>query len=321
MRAIVYTKYGKADVLKLKEVEQPVPAIDEVLIKIETSTVTPMDWKFRKGKTILARLLMTGPFRPRINILGVEFSGVIQEVGKNTSRFEVNNKVFGRAKKGGAHAEYISVNEKEITKNPINSTFEEAAGITFGGTTALYYLRDIAKIQEGQKVLINGASGGVGSFAIQIAKYYNAEVTAVCSSANHDLVKSLGADKTIDYTKEDFIHNRVKYDVIFDCVGKRNFSDCKRSLNKGGVYLSTVLTFTLLVQMIITSLFPVKKAKFVLADFVPDDLDFLRKLYEEKHIKTVIDKIYPIEEIIEAHEYAQSGHAKGKIIIFINTQE
>ena len=318
MKAIVYTKYGKPDVLLVKEVKKPTPKDDEVLIKVETSTVTPMDWKFREGKTFLARLIMTGLFRPKINILGVEFSGVIEEVGKNISVFKVNDNVFGRAKKAGAHAEYICVDEHEVALNPSNTTFEEASGITFGATTALCNLRDHAKIKEGQKVLINGASGGVGSFAVQIAKYYNAEITAVCSSINHDLVRSLGANNVIDYTKENFTSNGVKYDIIFDCVGKTKYSECKNSLNNGGIFLSTVLTFYLLVQMIISLLFTRKKAKFVLADFVPADLVFLKKLYEEGDIKTVIDKIYPIEEIIEAHEYAQKGHAKGKIIISVN---
>ncbi|MCK4465887.1 MAG: NAD(P)-dependent alcohol dehydrogenase, partial [Bacteroidales bacterium] len=198
MKAIVYTKYGTPDVLKLTEAEKPIPKDNEVLVKVHASTVTPMDWKFRSGKIFLARL-MTGLFKPKNNILGVEFSGVIEEIGKNVTQFKVRDKVFGRAKKGGAHAEYICVPEKEIAVNPSNNSFEEAAGITFGATTALCNLRDSGNIKKGQKVLINGDSGGVGTFAVQFTKFYETEVTAVCSTSNHELVKGLGADKVIDY--------------------------------------------------------------------------------------------------------------------------
>ena len=314
MKAIVYTKYGTPDVLKLTEAEKPIPKDNEVLVKVHASTVTPMDWKFRSGKIFLARL-MSGLFKPKIKILGVEFSGEIEDIGKYVTQFKVHDKVFGRAKKGGAHAEYICAPENEIVVNPSNISFEKAAGITFGATTALCNLRDSGNIKKGQKVLINGASGGVGTFAVQIAKYYEAEVTAVCSTSNLKMVIDLGADKFIDYTKEDFTQNEEIYDIIFDCVGKRTFSECKKSLIKNGIYISTVITFPLLLHMFSSSLFGGKKAKFILPDVKTKDLLFIKKLIKDGKLKTVIDKFYPLSEPIEAHKYAEKGHAKGKIVI------
>ena len=293
MNAIVYNKYGPPEVLYLQEIERPLPGNDEVLIKVKASTVTPMDWRFRNGKTFIARM-MTGVIKPKIKILGIEFSGDVVMVGSKVKKFKETDEVFGRAKKGGAHAEYISVSEDEIELKPSESTFQEAAGITFCGTTALFGLRNTEKVQRGQKVLVDGASGGVGTFGVQLAKFHKTEVSAVCRGSNHDLVKKLGADKVIDYWKEDFTLNRVQYDII-----------------------STVLTFPLVVQMILTSMFGGKKAKYFFTDFKSDDLRFLKEMIDDGKLRTVIDKSFPLNDIVEAHRYAELGHAKGKVIVTI----
>jgi NADPH:quinone reductase-like Zn-dependent oxidoreductase len=317
MKAHVYNRYGAPDVLKLLDIEKPVPGDQEVLIKVHASSVTPMDYKIRSGKMFLIRLVMSGLFKPKMKVLGVEFSGEIEAVGNKVTQHKIGEKVFGRAKNGGAHAQFLCVNKNEIALNPSNMSFEEAAGITFGATTALCFLRDGGNITEGQKVLINGASGGVGTFAVQLAKHYKAEVTAVCSSSNLDWVKELGANKLIDYTKQDFTKDGEQYDIIFDCVAKRTFSQCKNSLNDSGIYLSTVMTLSLLLQMIRTSKGSGRKAKFLLPDFSPDDLLLLKQLIEEGKLRTVIDKMFPINKIVEAHTYAEKGHAKGKVIVSI----
>jgi len=317
MKAVLYGKYGSPDVLKLTEVAKPVPGDHEVLIKVHASSVTPMDHKFRSGKIFLVRLVATGLFKPKTEILGIEFSGEIEALGPNATQFKSGDRIFGRAKKGGAHAEYLCVDENEIVVNPSNMDFKEAAGITFGGTAALCYLRDGGNIQEGRKVIINGASGGVGTFAVQLAKNYKAEVTAVCSASNHQWVKELGADKLIDYTKQDFTQNGEKYDIIFDCVAKRTFSQCKNSLTRGGIYLSTVMTFSLFSQMIRTSITGGKRAKFLLPDMKNQDLIFLKSLIEAGNLKTVIDKTFTLNEIVEAHKYAEEGHARGKVVITV----
>jgi NADPH:quinone reductase-like Zn-dependent oxidoreductase len=318
MKAIVYTKYGPPDVLQLKEVEKPTPKDNEVLIKIHASTVTPMDWRFRNGKTLIARF-MTGLIKPKTSyhILGVEFSGEIEAVGRDVKRFKQGDQVYGGGPPSGAHAEYVCIPEEKVGIKPSNMTFEEAAGVTFAGTTALKFLREKGNIQEGQKVLINGASGGVGTFAVQLAKYFGADVTGVCSTSNLEMVQSLGVDKVIDYTKEDFTKTGRTYDIIFDAVGKRSFSQCKGSLNRGGIYLSTVATIPLLLQMLWTSKIGDKKAVFALLPFVPEDLIFLKDAIEAGKIRTVIDRTYPFSEIAEAHRYAEKGHAKGKVVITV----
>ena len=217
----------------------------------------------------------------------------------------------------GAHAEYMCMPEEKVCIKPVNMTFEEAAGVTFGATVALKYLREKSDIKNGQKVLVNGASGGVGTFAIQIAKYYGAEVTGVCSTANLEMVQSLGADRVIDYTKEDFTKTGQTYDIIFDAVGKRSFSQCKGSLNNGGIYLNTVATVPLLLQMLWTSKIGDKKAVFALLPYNREDLNTLKDIIEAGKIKTVIDRTYPLEKIAEAYRYAEKGHAKGKVVITI----
>lgn len=318
MKTIVYTKYGPPDVLELKEVKKPEPEDDELLIKVYATTVTPMDWRFRNGKTLIARF-MTGLFKPKddYHILGVEFSGEVEKTGKDVTRFKQGDKVYGGGPPAGAHAEYVGMPEGKAGIKPSNMTYEEAAAVPFGACVALRFLRDYGHIQSGQKVLINGASGGVGTFAVQLAKYFGADVTGVCSTRNLELVQSLGADEVVDYTREDFTRNGQAYDIIFDTVGKRSFSQCKNSLNQNGIYLSTVATIPLVLQMVWTSKIGSKRAIFTMSPYNTKDLIFLKEAIEAGKIRTVIDRIYPLGEIAEAHRYAEKGHARGKAVITI----
>ncbi|MFC2060588.1 NAD(P)-dependent alcohol dehydrogenase [Chloroflexota bacterium] len=317
MKAIVYTKYGPPDVLQLKEVTKPIPKDNEILVRIHATTVTPMDWRFRDGKTLIARF-MTGLLKPKAgyHILGVEFSGVVEATGKD-KLFKHGDQVYGGGPPAGAHAEYACMPEEKVGIKPNNMTHEETAAVPFGACTALLFLRDYGHIQSGQKVLVNGASGGVGTFAVQLAKYFGSEVTGVCSTANQEMVKSLGADRIIDYTKEDFANNGQTYDIIFDAVGKRSFSQCKNSLNQKGFYLSTVATIPLLLQMLWTSKIGSKRAIFTMPKFQTEDLIFLKDTIEAGKIKTVIDRTYPLSETAEAHRYAEKGHARGKVVITV----
>jgi len=315
MKAIVYQKYGPPDVLELKEVEKPTPKDNEVLIKVHASTVTPMDWRFRNGKTLIARF-MTGLLKPKNAILGVELAGEVEAVGKDVKRFKEGDQVYGGGQPG-AHPEYTCMPEDKVSMKPANMTYEEAAAVHFGACVALRYLRDYGHIQSGQKVLINGASGGVGTFAVQLARHFGTEVTGVCSTTNLEMVESLGADQVIDYTKEDFTKNGQTYDIIFDAVGKKTFLQCKNSLNQNGIYLNTVATVPLLLQMLWTSKIGDKKAIFALPPATPEDLVFLKDLIEAGKMKTVIDRSYPLEQTAEAHRYAEQGHAKGKVVITI----
>lgn len=315
MRAIVYTKYGSPDVLKLKEVDKPIPLANELLIKIHATTVTPMDVRFRNGRTIIARF-MTGLLKPNKNILGVELAGEVEGVGENVREFHIGDQVYGGGR-SGTYAEYICIPEDKVAHKPTNMTYEEAGAVHFGAGTALRFLRDYGSIRRGQKVLINGASGGVGTFAVQLAKYYETEVTGVCSTANLELVRSLGADHVIDYNNRDFTKGDQTYDIVFDAVGKSSYSRCKNILGQNGVYLSTVVTVPLLLQMLGTSVVGGKKAVFAMPILSKDDLIFLKTLIEDGQIRTVIDRRYPLNKTIEAHKYAEKGHAKGKVIIAI----
>lgn len=316
MKAIVYTKYGPPDVLQLKEVEKPVPKNNEVLIKVYATTVTSGDVRVRKADPFAVRFF-NGLTRPKkITILGNTLAGKIESVGDGVKQFKKGDQVFGAAGLGlGAYAQYICLpGEGTLAIKPAKISYEEAAAIPFGALTSLHFLRK-GNIQKGRKVLIYGASGALGTAAVQLAKYFGAEVTGVCSTTNRELVKSLGADSVIDYTKEDFT-KPATYDVIFDTVGKSSFSGCLKSLKKQGVYLRAVhLSLVPIVRGLWTSMTSSKKVIGGLAPERKEDLIFLKKLIENGKLKPVIDKSYSFEQIVEAHKYVEKGHKKGNVVI------
>ncbi len=324
MKAIVYTQYGPPDVLQLKEVEKPVPKNNEVLIKVYATSVTTGDCNVRgftfvpPGFGSLPRL-MFGIRKPKRTILGVELAGEIEAVGKDVTLFKQGDQVFGiDSNRWGAYAQYTCRTETgALAIKPANMTYDEAAAVPFGAGTALSFLR-WGHIQNGQKALIIGASGGVGTYAIQLAKYYGTEVTGVCSTKNLELVKSLGADKVIDYTQEDFARNGETYDVILDTVvGQTSFSRCRGSLTPKGIYLAVAGGLQEAVQMVWTSMTSGKKVLLGSATERKEDLIFLKELIEAGKIKAVIDRRYPLEQAAEAHRYADKGHKRGNVVITV----
>ena len=322
MKAIVCTKYGPPEVLQLAQVEEPVPKDNEVLIRVYATTVTVADSRVRSFRVPLsfwlpARIAL-GLRKPKRAILGTELAGEIESMGKDVKLFKKGDQVFAiTGHFGGAYAEYICIPEdRTVALKPSNTTYEEAAAIPMGGLMALYFLRK-GNIQSGQKVLIYGASGSIGTFAIQLAKNFGAEVTGVCSTSNLELIKSLGADKVIDYTQEDFTKNGETYDVILDSVGKSSLSSGMRSLKKGGIYLHTVVTPALGVRMRWISMTSGKRVMGGTTTGRTEDLIFLRELVEAGKIKPVIDRRYPMEQIVEAHRYVDKGHKKGNVVITI----
>lgn len=323
MKAIVYTKYGPPDVLQLKEVEKPKPKDNEVLLRVYATTVTATECTFRRGNPFISRLY-TGFIRPKNTKLGEEFAGEIEAVGKEVKLFKEGDQVFGTCTGYGSYAEYICLPEEGTTLaiKPANLTYEEAAASCDGALTALPFLRDTGKIKSGQKVLINGASGSIGTFAVQLAKYFGAEVTGVCSTTNLEMVESLGADKVIDYTKEDFTKLGQTYDIIFDTVGKTSFSRCKGSLKQNGIFLEAAIEVAILPQVLLTSMIGRKKAMIAAtgmrsASERTKDLIFLKEIIEAGKIKPVLDRRYPLEQIVEAHRYVDKGHKKGNVVIIL----
>jgi NADPH:quinone reductase-like Zn-dependent oxidoreductase len=324
MKAVVYEKYGPPEVLQVKEIKKPVPKENEVLIKIHATTVTATDCIFRRGEPKFSRLF-TGLTKPKNQVLGSEFAGEIESVGSKVKSFKSSDKVYGTTPGAGSYQEYICLVEKKATlaKMPSNKSYEDAIACCDGFLTALPFLRDKGKIQRENKVLIIGASGSVGSAAVQLAHYFGAEVSGVCSTTNIELVKSIGADKVIDYTKEDFTKNGETYDIIFDLVGKTSFSQCKNSLNQNGKFLQAAVNLKVFPSVIWTSLFSSKKSLIMATGLRPPlerskDLNFISELVESGKIKPVIDKIIPLEEIAEAHRYVDAGHKKGNVIIKVS---
>lgn len=322
MKAVICTKYGPPEVLKLKEVDKPVPEDNEVLIKIYATSITSGDTRIRSFRVpisfwIPARIAL-GLRSPKINILGAELTGEIESTGKDVKKFKVGDKVFAYpGHLGGGYAEYTCMREDSaIAIKPVNLNYEEAAAIPFGGNTALHFLKQ-ANIKKGQKVLIYGASGSVGTYAVQLAKYFGGEVIGVCSTSNIDLVKSLGADKVIDYTKEQFNGNEI-YDVIFDTVGKSSFSDCMDSLKNDGIYLQALAVPALSLRMKWTSITSNKTLIGGTAVPKAENLNILKELVETGMIKQVTDRTYPLEQIIEAHRYVDKGHKRGNVVISVD---
>jgi NADPH:quinone reductase-like Zn-dependent oxidoreductase len=318
MKAIVYTKYGSPDVLEFKEVEKPTPKDNEVLIKVYATSVTAADCLMRRGDTFISRVFL-GFRKPRRRILGTEIAGEIEETGKDINRFKKGDQVYGFTGFGlGAYAEYNCMPENgSLVLKPTNMDYSEAVAVVDGASTAFFFLKDKANIQKGQKVLVIGASGSIGTYAVQIAKYFGAEVTGVCSTANLDLVKSLGADKVIDYRKDDFTKNDEKYDIILDTVGKSSFSQSKPCLNKNGKYLLTNGGLMDRFMMLWTGIFGGKKLITGMSIEKTKSLIFIKKLIEEEKIKLVTDKVYKLENIAKAHDYVEKGHKRGNVIITI----
>jgi NADPH:quinone reductase-like Zn-dependent oxidoreductase len=320
MKAIVYERYGPPEVLQLKEVEKPAPKDNEVLIKIHATTVTSGDWRVRSlnvpvGFGLIMRLVF-GVSRPKQPILGTELAGVIESVGKGVRKFKIGDQVFAFSDAAmGCHAEYKCMPEDgAVAVKPVNLTYDEAAALSFGGTTALDFLRR-GKLQSGGKVLVNGASGGVGTAAVQLARHFGADVTGVCSTANVELVRSLGASHVIDYTKEDFTQNGETYDVIVDTVGTAPFSRSKASLKEGGRLLMVLGGLPDMLQIPWVSMTSSKKVIAGPAAGCAEDLRFLAGLAEAGEFKPVIDRRYPFEQIAEAHRYVDTGRKKGNVII------
>ena len=308
MKAVVYRQYGSPEVLHFEDVEKPTPKDNEILVKVHASTVNAPVMLIRNGKHPASKFftfalrLMFGLTKPKRNILGFEYAGVVEAVGKDVTRFKKGDPVFGTTTglKNGAYAEYVCVPEEwkagVVGLKPANISYEEAAVVPTGGLTSLYYIRDRAKIKADKRILIYGASGSNGTFAVQLAKYFGAEITAVCSTSNLEWVKELGADSVIDYTKEDFTESGETYDIIFDANGKMPKLNYEKVLNPNGIYMSVL--------------------KGHYREEI-ENLDFLREIIEAGKLKSVIDKTWPLNEIVEAHRYADKGHKKGNIAITI----
>ena len=325
MKAIVYCEYGLKN-LKLENIEKPAPNDDQLLVRVHAASVNPYDWHFVEGTPKIMRAMGVGLRKPKDTRLGVDFAGTVEAVGKNVTQFKPGDEVFGG--RGGAFAEYVTPrSNRAVALKPANVTFEQAASVNIAGITALQAVRDKGKVQQGQKVLINGASGGVGTFAVQIAKSFGADVTGVCSGRNVDLVKSLGADHVIDYTKEDFAKGAERYDAILDNVPNHSLSECRRVLNPNGKYVLIggggpndsrwIGPFGRIIKTMVLSPFINQKMGMMMADANHDDLTILADMMQSGKLKPVIDRTYKLSEIKEAIAYVEEGHARGKVIITV----
>ncbi len=324
MKAIVIEKYGSPDVLQFKEVERPTPKDNQVLVRVQAASANPLDWHLMRGEPFIARLMGTGLLKPKSSKVGADVAGRVEAVGKDVTQFKPGDEVFGTC--NGSFAEYACAREDRLALKPANVSFEEAAAIPVAATTALQGLRNKGRIQPGQKVLVNGASGGVGTFAVQIAKSYGTEVTGVCSTRNLDMVRKIGADHVVDYTQEDFTKNeQQRYDLIFDAVGNRSVSDYKRALKPGGT--CAVAGFSSMPRMFEhTALGPLrsktgnkKVGGMGMAKINQNDLVFLKQLVETQKVRPVIDRHYPLSETADAIRYLEAGHAQGKVVITVES--
>ena len=313
MKAVVRDSYGSPDVLELREIEKPIPKDDEILMKVHAASVNRADSHGLRGTPFIARIILGGIIKPKVKILGYDFAGQVESVGKDVTEFQPKDEVFGTTKDAGGFAEYLSTTEDLTLIKPPNVSFEDAASVPAVGVVALQCLQQHGKIQAGQDVLINGASGGVGTNAVQIAKVFGANVTGVCSTTNLDMVRSIGADKVIDYKKEDFTQSKKMYDLIFDAVAKSSFSDCKPILKPNGRYVTTAFSpgLALKAKMVRGD----KKMIPILAKPTKNDLNFLKDLLEAGKLKPIIDRRYNLEQVPDAIRYLEEGHVKGKLII------
>ena len=322
MKAIVYHEYCSPDVLELREIDKPVVGDDEVLVRVRAASVHPGDWHLMRGQPYIIRLMGFGLLKPKNNVAGTDLAGRVEAVGQNVTRLQPGDEVFGECK--GALAEYVCAGEDKFGPKPANLTFEQAAAVPVSAFTALQGLRDKGQIQPGQNVLINGASGGVGTFAVQIAKSFGAEVTGVCSTRNVDMVQSIGADQVIDYTQEDFTQSGQRYDLIIDTVGNRSLSDCRRALTpkgtlvmvggQGGRWLGGVDRS---IKALFLSPFSAQTLRPFIATQDKEDLAALKELIEAGKVTPVIDRKYPLSEVPEAIRYLEGGHARGKVVITV----
>lgn len=323
MKAVIVTKYGDADVLRIKDVQNPVPKEGEMLIRIEATVASDPDCAFRSGKPFVSRFF-TGLKKPK-HIPGDVFAGVVEAAGK--SEFNPGDKVYGSSgTRFGTNAQFIALSEYEaVAHMNDNITFEAAAAISEGSLTALPFLRDHAKLKKGQRILINGANGGVGVYAVQLAKFYGAHVTTVCGTSNVEFMKTLGADCVIDYTKKDFTQTSERYNVIFDAIGKSTFRKCKNVLASGGIYLTTVPTAGIMLSMLLTSKSKDKRAVFAATGLRKSidkkkDLNFLSKLVEQGKLKAVIGQSFSLEQMAKAHKLVETGHKRGSAAVRINNE-
>jgi len=320
MKAIVYAEYGSPEVLQFTEVAKPSPKDDEVLIQIHAASVNPLDWHYMRGTPYLVRI-QAGLRKPKATRLGVDVAGHVEAVGRNVTQFKLGDEVFGACR--GAFAEYACASERSLALKPANVTFEQAAAVAIAGFTALQGLRDKGHVQPGQKVLINGAAGGVGTFAVQIARSFGADVTGVCSTRNVDLVRSIGADRVIDYTQEDFTRSGQRYDLILDMIGNHSLSGCRRALRPEGTLVLVggpdngrwLGPLTGLLKAVVLSRFVSQKLLPFLAHSSKEDLITMQGLLEAGKVTPVIDRSYPLSEVPEAIRYLEEGHAQGKVVI------
>ena len=323
MKAIVYHKYGSPDVLELREVDTPAPGDEEVLIRVRATSIVYSDWAFLRGKPFLVRLMGSGLLKPKHNILGVDVAGQVEAVGRGVERFRPGDEVFGDLSEcgRGAYAEYVCAPQSALVTKPANCSFEEAAAVPESAVVALQGLRDKGQIRPGQKVLIIGASGGIGTFAVQIAKSFGAEVTGVCSTKNLEMVRSIGADKTIDYTQEDFTRNGQQYDLILATAGYRSLFDYRRALSPAGIYVVTGGSMAQIFEPVLLGpwISMTGKKRMVNLSMRPhlEDLAFVKELIEAGKVTPVIDRRYPLREIAEALRYYGQGHARGKVVITV----